>query len=235
MGRGEPFNLYNRSMVRPGPLSPADAAYLNDQLRELEVLKRRVESLLGQAPELIPAAVTSATTISWTTVISGTTQTTYSVVQHGWYEQGHDVQGTRVTLIGGRSGTNLVDPARTPSGSIITPTPTPSSPVHVWLRKTGLAATHGMIHEVLGMAGSGGAARFVTFGLASTITTTITSVTSCTVYLYWGGDNPGANVTVHNVAASATTTFIFFGNLGNRGIATWDEVNSKWHIIQMQC
>lgn len=140
-------------MVKPGPLSPNDAAYINDQLRELEVLKRRVEGLLGQAPELIPAAVTSQTTVSWTTVVTGTTTTTYSVVQHGWYEEGHNVQGTRVTLIGGRTGTNLADPARTPSGSAITPAPTPTSPVRVWIRKVGLAGSHGMIHEVVSVAG----------------------------------------------------------------------------------
>jgi len=219
-------------MIRPGPLSPQDANYLNDQLREFDVLKRRVESMLGQAPELIPAAITSATTVSWTTQTTnstGTTTTTRLAVNHGWFEEGHSAEGTRVTLIGGRTGTNLVDVARMPDGSALGATPT--SPVHVWLRKTGLAASVGMVHEIIGVAGdSGGLLRF---SLATTINTTTTSATSCTVDSLFWGNNPGSFVTLHNLPASVN--FMFSGVSGKKGVAAYDRNATKWYIIQLEC
>lgn len=199
-------------MVKPGPLSPNDAAYLNDQLRELEVLKRRVEGLLGQAPELIPAAVTSQTTVSWTTVVTGTTTTTYSVVQHGWYEEGHNVQGTRVTLIGGRTGTNLVDPARMPNGSVITPTPTPTSPVRVWLRKVGLAGSHGMIHEIVSVVGG-------TSGTSGTSSDRgLTYVSSTSIVWNFTASTSNTAITTMTVFSGLTVGYRY-AMLGNQNIS----------------
>lgn len=142
-------------MVKQGPLSAADAAYINDQLRQLDVLKRQVQGMLGQAPELIPAAITSMTTVSWstqTTNSTGTTSTTHTAVQHAWYEQTNSAQGARVTLIGGRTGTNLIDPARMPNGATLASTIT--SAVPVWIRKAAIAQSHGMIHEIVGIVGA---------------------------------------------------------------------------------
>jgi len=135
-------------MIRPGPLSPADAAYLNEQLGEFARLRNQVQSLLGQAPEIFPAAITSGTT-----------------GQHGWYEEAFGAGGARTTMIGGRTGTPAVDVARMPDGSTLGATPT--SPVKVWLRRIGLAAATGMNHEVIGGGGTSGAVLQVQSGAAN--------------------------------------------------------------------
>lgn len=231
-------------MIRPGPLSAADASFLNEKMRELEYLLRREESRLGQQAEIFPAAITSNTTLSWTTnttfttVLTGTTVTTLTTVtsltamQHGWYEEAFTDIGTRVTMIGGRTGSNLVDVARMPDGSALAATPT--SPVHVWMRRTGLGVTSGVNHEVVSMAGSD-QLGFARFSLSSTITTTLTSVTSCTVDGSWGpaAVTIGSKITVWNLPASSN--FIFQGAGGNKGLATYDATTGKWWIVQLQC
>lgn len=198
-------------MVKPGPLSPADASYLNGRLSALDSLERRVEGMLGQKAELIPAAITSGTT-----------------GQHGWHEEVWTAEGTRVTMIGGRSGTNTLDIARMPDGSTLSATPT--SPVHVWLRETGLSVSTGKNHEIISLAGQVGFARF---SLATALATSQTSVTSCTVDGSWGSPAAGTRITVHNLPASVN--FIFSGASGNKGLAVYDPSTNKWWIVQLQC
>lgn len=156
---------------------------------------------------------------------------------HAWTRQRIGASGSRyddpLTYTGIVSGvssqTTTWMPARMPDGSTLS-----TFPVYGYVRPIGLTPATGPNFEIL-IAGGSSSARFLTFGLASTLTTTLTSMTSCTVYLYWGGSNPGTHVTIHNIAASATTTFIFSGTPGKRGIATYDDVNTKWQIIQIQC
>jgi len=75
--------------------------------------------------------------------------------------------------------------------------------------------------------------RFARFTLPSALATTDASKAACTVDGYWGGGDPGATITVYNLPASAN--YIFSGASGNKGLASWDNVNSKWWIVQMQC
>lgn len=76
-------------------------------------------------------------------------------------------------------------------------------------------------------------ARFVRFALPSALATTDASKAACTVDDYWGGTSPGATVTVYNLPAS--TDYMFSGLTGNKGVAVYDEIDSKWWIIQLQC
>ena len=206
-------------MIRHGPLSQSDAERLSATMQQSEDNKRRLDSLQPMDVLIIPAKFTGGANGA-----------------HAWTRQRIDATGGRyddpLTFTGMVSGVSSMtvtwQPARLPGGGTLG-----GFPVYGYVTPIGLTPSTGPNFEVL-VAESGGA-KFCTFGLASTITTTITSVTSCTVYLYWGGVSPGANVTVCNVAASATTTFMFSAVSGKRGVAAYDEVNSKWHIIQLEC
>ncbi len=53
---------------------------------------------------------------------------------------------------------------------------------------------------------------------------------------YWGGPDPGANITVTNHETSGGAgEYIFSGAEGAWGTALWDDVAEKWRIIQMEC
>jgi hypothetical protein len=74
--------------------------------------------------------------------------------------------------------------------------------------------------------------RFIRFALSGALAATDASKTA-TVDDYWGGADPGATVTVYNLPASSG--YVFSGASGNKGLATWDDRNSKWWIVQLQC
>lgn len=71
------------------------------------------------------------------------------------------------------------------------------------------------------------------FTLPSALATTDASKASCTVDDYWGGSSPGATITVYNLPASSN--YIFSGASGNKGLATYDDLDNKWWIVQLQC
>lgn len=201
------------------PVLRMNADQLSALQQQSEDNKRRLDGLQPMDVLIIPAKFTGG--------LSGA---------HAWTRQDFDATGGRYddpiaytgVVSGVSSQTVTYMPARMPDGSTLG-----SYPAYGYVTPIGLTPSQGMNFEILVV--QGGTAKFCTFGLASTITTTITSVTSCTVYLYWGGSNPGSHVTVCNVAASATTTFLYAGTLGKRGIATYDEVNNRWHILQLEC
>jgi hypothetical protein len=74
---------------------------------------------------------------------------------------------------------------------------------------------------------------FVRFTLAAALAKTDASKTGTTVDDYWGGPSPGSTITVYNLPAS--TNYIFFGASGHKGLATYDDRNAKWWIIQLEC
>jgi hypothetical protein len=76
-------------------------------------------------------------------------------------------------------------------------------------------------------------ARYIFFTLPAALATTDASKSSCTVNGYWDGPNPGSSVTIYNLPAS--TNYIFSGASGHKGVAVYDEINSKYWIIQMEC
>lgn len=80
---------------------------------------------------------------------------------------------------------------------------------------------------------SSGSSRWVEFTLTSSMATTDASSSGATVNNYWGGDNPGATVTVWN--KSASSNYIFSGTTGAKGYAVYDERAAKWRIVQMEC
>ncbi len=76
-------------------------------------------------------------------------------------------------------------------------------------------------------------AGFIRFALPGTLATTDASKASCTVDDYWGGTDPGATVTVYNLPASSD--YMFAGVSGAKGLAVWDEIDSKYWIVQLEC
>lgn len=87
---------------------------------------------------------------------------------------------------------------------------------------------------LLGQAAGGGTgSRFVLFALVSALAATSASQAACPVNDFWGGPDPGATVTVWNMPASSN--FVFAGSAGAKGYATFDEIDGKWRIIQLEC
>lgn len=80
---------------------------------------------------------------------------------------------------------------------------------------------------------SGSNAAWIRFTLPSALTTSQASKASCTVDDYWGGDDPGATVTVYNPDASSN--YIFAGPNGGKGLATWDDIDEKYWILNLEC
>jgi hypothetical protein len=76
-------------------------------------------------------------------------------------------------------------------------------------------------------------AGWIFFSLAAALAATDASQAGCTVNYYFNGPNPGATVTVYNVAASSN--FIFSGAAGKHGIAAWDASANKYWIVQLEC
>ena len=73
----------------------------------------------------------------------------------------------------------------------------------------------------------------IRFALTSDLSVMDVSKSGCTVDDYWGIADPGATVTVYN--PNASVDHMFSGENGAKGIAAWDNVDSKWWIIQMEC
>lgn len=76
-------------------------------------------------------------------------------------------------------------------------------------------------------------APFVRFRLTAALATTSEKADGCTIDGYWGGVAPGAPVTVYNLPAS--NGYIFHGDAGARGLATWDGPGGKWWVVQLEC
>lgn len=76
-------------------------------------------------------------------------------------------------------------------------------------------------------------ALWIRFSLASTLTTSTASVSSCSVVDFWQGKDPGSTVTVYNEPASSN--YIFSGTSGNMGLACYDEIEDKYKIVNMEC
>ena len=86
---------------------------------------------------------------------------------------------------------------------------------------------------LLGGQGDSTLAAFIRFALPSALATTDASKAACTVDDFWGGTTPGATVTVYNLPAS--TDYMFSSFLGAKGVAVYDEIDSKYWIIQLEC
>lgn len=77
-------------------------------------------------------------------------------------------------------------------------------------------------------------AKFIEFTVTtSALATTDASKASQSVTNYWGGYNPGSTVTIYNKPASSN--YLFSGAVGHKGYAVWDDRNSKYMILQMEC
>ena len=76
-------------------------------------------------------------------------------------------------------------------------------------------------------------ATHVRFALPSALTTSDASKSGCTTDDFWGGITPGSTVTVHNLPASSG--FMFEGASGAKGLATYDEEDDRYWIVQLQC
>lgn len=76
-------------------------------------------------------------------------------------------------------------------------------------------------------------AAWVRFRLVNTLTVTDVSQSVCVVDDFWGGRNPGTTVTVYNLPASVN--HVFSGATGAKGLATYDDIDDKYWIVQMQC
>jgi hypothetical protein len=81
--------------------------------------------------------------------------------------------------------------------------------------------------------GGGTSAKWIRFTLPGALATTDSSKASCTVDGYWDGPNPGSTVTVYNLPASSN--YLFSGASGHKGLATYDNLNAKYWIVQMEC
>ena len=86
--------------------------------------------------------------------------------------------------------------------------------------------------ELLGQAAAGGS-PFVRFRLAAALATTDASQAACPVEDFWGGPDPGGTLTLYNLPASVG--YIYSGPANAKGLATFDEIDSKWWIVQLEC
>ena len=78
-----------------------------------------------------------------------------------------------------------------------------------------------------------GKAKWIRFSLDGALLTTDASQASCQVEDFWQGSTPGATVTVWNMTASAN--YVFEGDAGDMGLATLDDIDDKYRIVQMEC
>jgi len=79
-------------------------------------------------------------------------------------------------------------------------------------------------------------ARWIRFGLMAAMLYT-DYIASAEVLTYWDGYDPdptGAHVTVLNCAVSGNQ-YLFAGATGAVGLACYDPVDDKYHIVQMEC
>jgi hypothetical protein len=196
--------------ISPGFITPGTAQKLTRQLAETERSRASREDEVHTIEGDFPAVITSG-----------------SGGYHAWTEQAFN-NGARYTKPGGRTGTTSVNPACLPDRSTIG---AGKLPAEVWLRRTRWDATYGIIYEIIG--GSGSSSRFIRFALPSSLATTDASKASCTVDDYWGGPSPGSTVTIYNLPAS--TDYMFSGATNAKGVAVYDEIDSKWWIIQLEC
>lgn len=81
----------------------------------------------------------------------------------------------------------------------------------------------GLVYGAPFGGGTGGASRFIRFTTTTTFATG--SSTSATVNDFWGGADPGASVTVWDETGSLDGQIA-----GLEGIATFDEIDSKWKV-----
>lgn len=76
-------------------------------------------------------------------------------------------------------------------------------------------------------------AKMIHFSLRGSLAVTDVSQTNCTVQDYWQGGNPGTTVTVWNHPASSN--YMFSGAAGKWGTASYDDIDDKYRIIQLEC
>lgn len=76
-------------------------------------------------------------------------------------------------------------------------------------------------------------AKWISFTLAATLSTSDASKSSTTVSDFWQGYDPGGTVTIYNQPASSG--YIFSGASGAKGLACLDDIDDKYRIVQMEC
>lgn len=76
-------------------------------------------------------------------------------------------------------------------------------------------------------------AREIYFSLPSSLSVNDASKAGCTVHDYWQGASPGATVTVYNKLTGAN--YFFSGAQGAYGFATYDDIDDRYFIFQLQC
>ena len=82
-------------------------------------------------------------------------------------------------------------------------------------------------------AGGSTPAKWIRFHLSGTLAATDQKQDNVTVDAYWQGADPGSTVTVYNTPASVN--FMFSGTSGKVGLASYDDINGKYWIVQMEC
>lgn len=77
-------------------------------------------------------------------------------------------------------------------------------------------------------------ARWVEFVLTSNLVITDASKSNCNVNAYWDGTPPGSTVIVYNMP-SRIGNYVFSGVSGAHGYAVWDDILSRYKIVQIEC
>lgn len=170
------------------------------------------------------------------TGIAPTASTPIAIIQDGLA-----TNGIGVARILGRAAcrVNLTDIshrfANATPGSMAELTSAASGSVRIIAIENNFTATGSKWASVLllGQSPGGGGSRFLRFTLAAALASTAASQAGCTVNDYWGSPDPGSTVTVWNLPASAN--FVFAGGAGAKGLATFDDIDGKWWIVQLEC
>jgi hypothetical protein len=71
-------------------------------------------------------------------------------------------------------------------------------------------------------------AKWVAITLTAALARTTATATGATVTGYWDGPSPGATVNVANGLG-------FAGSSGGRGLATWNERQQRYELVQLEC
>lgn len=77
-------------------------------------------------------------------------------------------------------------------------------------------------------------AQYIEFYLSGTLLTT-NATTSVVVESYWGGSDPGSPQTVINPQAGGGFSHRYSGVANKFGEAVWDDNESKYRILQLEC
>lgn len=146
---------------------------------------------------------------------------------YSWTKQIADTAtGSYVDDPTGFGGTPTSFPLKERNGAV-----TGTFPFYAWARvRTNAVGGTPLLEFTMPAARTAGMVRFA---LAATLATSMTVATSCSILNYWQGADPGTRTTIWNLAVS--TNFMFTGLSGAVGVASFDDKQGRYVIIQLQC